>query len=171
MGKLDIISSRILSGASLERQLLLWRFHSNRIAFTNGCFDILHRGHIDYLARAADLANMLVVGVNSDASVKRLGKGSSRPLLDERSRALIIASLQFVSAVVIFDEDTPLELIRLVKPDVLVKGADYDANETNPANPQYIVGSDLVRAGGGKVQTIPFLEGYSTTAIEKKIKG
>ena len=140
------------------------------IVFTNGCFDIIHRGHIDYLAKASDLGGKLIVGINSDASVKRLGKSNSRPLQDEQTRALIIASLHFVSGVIIFDEETPLELIKLVNPHVLVKGADYDANEKNKESKKYIVGSDSVKANGGEVRTIEFLEGFSTTAIENKIK-
>lgn len=145
------------------------RFKGNSTVFTNGCFDIIHRGHIDYLAKASDLGKKLIVGINSDASVKRLGKSSTRPLQDEQTRAMIIASLHFVSAVIIFDEDTPLDLINFIKPDILVKGADYDANETNKESKKYIVGSDVVKNTGGKVQTLEFLEGFSTTKIEKKI--
>ncbi len=171
MSKLDIIWAKVLTRETLPKQLQLWRFHSNTIVFTNGCFDILHRGHIDYLSKAADLRNKLVVGINTDSSVKRLGKSDARPIQDETSRALLVASLGFVSAVVLFDEDTPAELIKIVQPETLVKGADYDAEEKNPASPKYIVGSDLVRTNGGKVVTIPFLDGFSTTAIEKKIKG
>ncbi len=148
-----------------------WKDSNQTIVFTNGCFDILHRGHIEYLAKAADFADKFVVGVNSDTSVRALDKGSSRPIQDENSRALIIAALDFVDAVVIFGEDTPYVLISKVQPDVLVKGGDYDVNVTDKQNPKYIVGSDIVKANGGKVKVIQFVEGYSTTRIEQRIKG
>lgn len=167
---LEVIQSKIFTKESLLFYLNVWRFREEKIVFTNGCFDIIHRGHIDYLAKASDLGEKLVVAINSDASVKRLGKSSSRPLQDEQTRAMIMASLHFVSAVIIFDEDTPLDIINFVKPDILVKGADYDANETNKQSKKYIVGSDLVKANGGNVKTIDFLEGFSTTKIEEKIK-
>ena len=127
-----------------------------KVVFTNGCFDILHRGHVEYLSKAADMGDVLVVGLNTDASVKRL-KGEGRPVNDEQARALVLASLSFVDAVVFFDEDTPYELIKAVHPDVLVKGADYE--------PEEIVGYDIVTSYGGKVKTVPLVEGYSTTFI------
>lgn len=167
---LEIIDSKIYTRETFSKPCELMRFKGHKIVFTNGCFDILHRGHIDYLAKASDMADELVVGINSDASVKRLGKGNARPLQDEVTRAMIIASLHFVSAVIIFDEDTPLDLIKFINPDVLVKGADYDAAETNPQSTKYIVGSDIIKANGGEVKTIEFLEGYSTSAIEQKIR-
>lgn len=167
---LEIIQSKIHTPETVTKLIAVSRFKESKIVFTNGCFDILHRGHIDYLSKAADLGNELIVGVNTDASVKRLGKADSRPLQDERSRAMIIASLHFVSVVILFDEDTPLNLIKLIQPQVLVKGADYDANERDSKNKKYIVGSDIVKGNGGEVRTIEFLEGYSTTTIEKKIK-
>ncbi|CAN5479571.1 hypothetical protein BH10BAC1_BH10BAC1_00870 [soil metagenome] len=167
---LEIIQEKIYTQETLLKPLIVWRFKGDKIVFTNGCFDIIHRGHIDYLAKTSDLGNQLIVGINSDASVKRQGKTSSRPLQDEQTRALILASLHFVSGVIIFDEDTPLELIKFVNPEVLVKGADYDANETNTTSKKYIVGSDIVKANKGEVKTIEFLEGFSTTAIEQKIK-
>jgi rfaE bifunctional protein nucleotidyltransferase chain/domain len=160
--QLDVIKSRIYNRESLAQHLLFWRFHGKKIVFTNGCFDILHRGHIDYLSKAADCGNILVIGLNSDQSVKKLKKGASRPLQDETSRALILASLHFVSAVILFDEDTPYELIKLVQPDVLVKGSDYKVEQ--------IAGHDIVQAKGGVVKLIPFLEGFSTSGIEQKIK-
>jgi len=147
-----------------------WKSKNKKIVFTNGCFDILHRGHIEYLARTADFGDQLIVAVNSDASVKRLGKGNARPLQDENSRALIVAALDFVAAVVIFDDETPLDLIQQILPDVLIKGGDYNPLETDVTHKKYIVGSDVVRKNGGCVEVIPFLEGYSTTRIEKKIK-
>ena len=130
------------------------------VVFTNGCFDLLHRGHVTYLSQARDLGR-LVVGLNSDASVRRL-KGPQRPLVDEQSRALLLASLQCVDYVTIFNEDTPYELIKAVLPDVLVKGGDYQ--------PENIVGADIVRSHGGQVRTIPLVEGFSTTRLAKKLQ-
>ena len=132
-----------------------------RIVLTSGSFDLIHLGHVDYLAKAADLADILIVGLNTDEGVKRL-KGPHRPINDEQQRSMVIASLHVVSAVVLFGEDTPLELIRSICPDVLVKGADYTV--------ETIVGSKEVLASGGKVTTIEFLPGYSTTAIETRIR-
>jgi rfaE bifunctional protein nucleotidyltransferase chain/domain len=167
---MQVIQAKIYERELLLKMVATWRFKDQKVVFTNGCFDILHLGHIDYLAKAADLGGKLVVGINTDASVKQLNKGNSRPLQDEQSRAQIIASLHFVDAIILFNESTPEELIRFLQPDILVKGADYDANETNSQSKKYIVGSDTVRARGGEVKTIEFLEGYSTTAIENKIK-
>jgi rfaE bifunctional protein nucleotidyltransferase chain/domain len=161
MQGIEKIRSKILSGIDLSRQLSIWRFQGQKIVFTNGCFDILHRGHVEYLAKAATLGDKIVIGLNTDQSVKRL-KGADRPLQDQESRALMLASLSFVDAVVFFDEDTPRELILHVQPDVLVKGGDY--------NPADIVGHDTVKAKNGQVITIEFLEGYSTSRIIKKIK-
>ncbi|KIO44515.1 MULTISPECIES: D-glycero-beta-D-manno-heptose 1-phosphate adenylyltransferase [Sanguibacteroides] len=143
-----------------SRTLSLWRFKDEKIVFTNGCFDILHRGHIEYLAQAANLGTKLIIGLNSDASVKRL-KGENRPVNDENARALALASLIFVDEVILFDSDTPYDLIDYVQPDVLVKGGDY--------NPEEIVGYDIVKAKNGKIITIDFVEGYSTTSILNKI--
>jgi len=167
---LEIIQSKIQLSDTLIRTLAIWRFKGEKIVFTNGCFDILHRGHIDYLAKASDLGGKLIVGLNSDASVRLLNKGNTRPLQDEQSRAMILASLYFVHAVILFDENTPQKLIQLLNPDVLVKGADYDANETDTKSKKFIVGSDTVKAKGGEVKTIEFLEGFSTTNIENRIK-
>jgi rfaE bifunctional protein nucleotidyltransferase chain/domain len=161
MKNLDIIKNKILQGEKLVRMLYLWRFQQKKTVFTNGCFDLLHLGHIDYLSKAKDEGDILIVGVNTDASVQRLGKGKNRPITDETSRSMIVASLHFVDAVVLFDEDTPYRLIEMIQPDVLVKGADY--------RPEEIVGYDIVKAKGGRVVTIDLLPGYSTTAIEKKI--
>lgn len=137
-----------------------WQHAGLKTVFTNGCFDILHRGHIDYLAQAADLADKLIIGLNTDQSVSRL-KGSHRPLQDQMSRAHVMAALSFVDAVVLFDEDTPYDLIKSVVPNILVKGADY--------KPEDIVGYDIVTQAGGQIQTIEFVPGYSTSAIEAKI--
>ena len=162
MNNLERISNKIVDRQKLKNLLSIWNFQDKKIVFTNGCFDILHLGHIDYLSKAKDQGHILIIGVNTDNSVKRL-KGNNRPITDENSRATILASLQFVDAVILFDEDTPYELIKFVQPDVLVKGSDY--------KPENIVGYDIVKAKNGKVVTIDFLEGYSTTAIEKKIRG
>ena len=161
MNNLERISAKIADREQLKSMLAVWRFQGKKIVFTNGCFDILHLGHIDYLSKAKDEGNILIIGLNTDNSVSRI-KGESRPITDENSRAKILASLQFVDAVILFDEETPYELIKFVQPDVLVKGSDY--------KPEEIVGYDIVKAKNGKVVTIDFLEGYSTTAIEKKIK-
>ncbi len=131
------------------------------MVFTNGCFDILHAGHLDYLERARALGDRLVIGLNSDASVTRL-KGPGRPVNALKTRELMLASLMFVDAVVIFDEDTPERLITEVKPDILVKGGDYLAEN--------IVGADFVTAKGGRVEVLPFVDGYSTTSIIEKIR-
>lgn len=167
---LEVIESKIYELEPLQKMVAVWRFKDQKVVFTNGCFDLLHLGHIDYLAKASDLGGRLVVGINTDASVKLLNKGNSRPIQDEQSRARIMAALHFVDAVIFFNDSTPEALIDALAPDVLVKGADYDAAETNPASKKYIVGSDKVRANGGEVKTIEYLEGYSTTAIEAKIK-
>lgn len=161
MGKLQTIESKVVTVESLQKLLNIWRLKDQKIVFTNGCFDLLHLGHIDYLAKAADLGNRLVIGLNTDLSTSNL-KGPNRPITDEKSRSHILASLFFVDAVVLFDEPTPQNLIASVKPDVLVKGADYTIDK--------IVGADLVLANGGEVKTIEYIDGYSTTAIENKIR-
>ena len=162
MNTLQLIRNKITFHLSpFTFHLSTWRSQGLRIVFTNGCFDILHRGHVEYLAQAADKGDVLVVGLNTDASVRRL-KGDGRPVNDQEARAMVLASLSFVDAVVLFDEDTPYELIKAVHPDVLVKGADYKVEE--------IVGHDLVTSYGGLVETIPLVEGYSSTAIKVKIE-
>lgn len=140
------------------------------VAFTNGCFDILHRGHIEYLAKAAQSADYLIVGVNSDNSVKRQNKSPERPINKHETRCINLGALFFVDAVVVFDEDNPLKLIQAIIPNVLVKGGDYDADEKDPTSKKYIVGSDVVNSSGGKVITIPIVEGFSTTSIVSKLK-
>ena len=150
---LSVINAKILTNK--------WKENGETIVFTNGCFDILHRGHIDYLNKAAELGTKLIVAVNSDESVKKL-KGKNRPIQDEISRTEILASLACTDAVVIFDEETPYSLIKMIKPDILVKGSDYKAEE--------IVGFYIVTQNGGKVMLVDFLPGYSTSNIEKKIK-
>jgi len=139
----------------------VWRFRDKKIVFTNGVFDILHQGHIEYLSKARDLGGILVVGLNSDDSVHRI-KGPNRPVNNEQARALVLASLSFVDAIVLFSEETPAELIKMVKPDFLVKGKDYKEHE--------IAGSEFVKSYGGKVVTIELVKGFSTTHIIEKLK-
>ncbi len=158
---LEIISNKIHNHETLKIQLMRWRFFSQKIVFTNGCFDLIHLGHIDYLAKASDDGDVLIVGLNSDTSARGL-KGPARPINNQDQRAMILASFQFVSAVVIFDEPTPLQLITTIQPDVLIKGGDY--------KPEDIVGYEVVKAKKGIVKTIEFLEGYSTSFIEEKIR-
>ena len=160
--QLEITRSKIIDPKDLDRLLNLWRLKDQKLVFTNGCFDIIHRGHIEYLSQAADLGDKLIIGLNTDDSVRRQAKGKNRPLQDEESRALVLASLHFVDLIILFDEDTPLELIKKVQPDVLVKGADYEIKD--------IVGHEIVQANGGKVERISFLEGYSTSKIVEKAK-
>lgn len=160
MNFLDQINNKIVSAEKATDIISNWRNKDGKVVFTNGCFDLLHLGHIEYLAKAASLGDFLVIGLNADASVRRL-KGSSRPINDEKSRAFVLASLGFVSLIVLFSEDTPYELIKILQPDVLIKGADYQ--------PEQIVGYDIVKARGGEVLTIEFIPGYSTSAIEKRI--
>jgi D-glycero-beta-D-manno-heptose 1-phosphate adenylyltransferase len=155
------IQHKIFSSKEIVFQVNRWKMISKTISFTNGCFDILHPGHIASLSDAAREADFLIVGVNSDESARRL-KGPGRPVMDENARVLMLASLLIVDAVVIFEEDTPLELIELVKPDVLVKGGDYTLEE--------IVGAKEVMAAGGRVVINPIVPGFSTTGIIGKIQ-
>lgn len=170
LSKLSIIQSRIVQDHVMKKMIASWRLKSDKIVFTNGCFDILHQGHVTYLAQAAEAGNRMVIGINSDASVKRQGKGDGRPVNSQDSRALVLASLHFVDAVVIFDEDTPLELIKMAMPDVLVKGGDYDADCTDANDKKYIVGSKEIKLAGGVVLTIPLVPGFSTTSIIQKLQ-
>jgi D-glycero-beta-D-manno-heptose 1-phosphate adenylyltransferase len=138
-----------------------WRFKNKRIVFTNGCFDILHAGHVDYLTQAAAMGDVLIIGLNTDASVSRL-KGPDRPLNNQDARASVLSALSVVHAVVLFDEETPEKLIEAIRPNVLVKGSDYKVDE--------IVGASFVTSTGGEVRTIPFLEGYSSSSILEKLR-
>lgn len=151
-----------MSPEALQQQVQLWQAAGETVVFTNGCFDILHYGHVDYLHKAAALGNRLVVALNTDASVSRL-KGPHRPLQNQDSRSLVMAALGCVDALTLFDEETPLELIKTLKPDVLAKGADYSIDQ--------IVGAKEVLARGGRVETVALSAGYSTTAIEQRIQG
>lgn len=156
------LQQKIQTLETIPHTLAQWRAAGQRIVFTNGCFDLLHYGHLHYLAQARDLADRLVVGLNSTTSVRRL-KGPHRPINDELTRTHLLAALEVVDAVVVFEDDTPLELIKIVQPEILVKGGDW--------KPEQIVGSEIVLARGGQVLSLPFVEGYSTTNIEQKILG
>ena len=160
MTALQHLQSKIHTEKSLTLKLNFWRNRSEKIVFTNGCFDIFHLGHLDYLSKASDLGDVFVVGINADTSVTTI-KGEHRPIIDEKSRMTLIAALEFVDAVILFQDATPLELIRLVRPDVLVKGSDY--------LPENIIGFTDVKQNGGEIKTIDLLPGYSTSAIENKI--
>jgi D-beta-D-heptose 7-phosphate kinase/D-beta-D-heptose 1-phosphate adenosyltransferase len=162
MKKSDTLNQRIFTVEEIKQEVIRIRLKSKTIAFTNGVFDILHQGHIAVLSEAASFADVLIVGVNSDASVKKL-KGEGRPVNNEYSRALVIASLIMVDAVVIFNEETPLELIKIIKPDVLIKGGDYTM--------ETMVGSKEVLENGGRIEIIPIKEGFSTTGIIRRISG
>ncbi len=158
---MEAVKNKIKSAEESKALIAEWKKTGQKVVFTNGCFDILHLGHVDYLERARAMGNRLVVGLNTDDSVTRF-KGSNRPIQDQDSRARILASLQFVDLVVLFDQDTPLELISELIPDILVKGSDYLAEN--------IVGSEVVKNTGGEVKTIDFVPGYSTSRIIDKIK-
>ena len=157
----DLIQKKVLTLPALQKVIFQWKWFGKTFAFTNGCFDILHQGHIFSLSKAASEADYLVVGLNSDQSVKKL-KGPGRPFNNQESRELVLASLVMVDAVVIFDEDTPLNLIKTIFPDVMVKGGDYRVSE--------IAGAGEVIAAGGRVVINPILEGFSTTSIIEKMK-
>jgi len=159
--KLEKIKNKILSQEQAKTLMKQWKDNNEKIVFTNGCFDLIHPGHVTYLAKAANCGTKMIVALNSDASVKRL-KGNNRPILDQDARLLIMAAFSFVDAVVLFDEDTPLQLIETLLPHILVKGKDYEVHE--------IVGADVVIAHGGKVETIDLVPGYSTSELEKRIK-
>jgi D-glycero-beta-D-manno-heptose 1-phosphate adenylyltransferase len=145
----------------LQQSLMRWQLTGKTIAFTNGCFDLLHAGHVYSLEKAASFADVLIVGLNSDASTKNL-KGEGRPINTEQNRALVLASLVMVDAVVLFDEATPLSLIQSIMPNILVKGGDYTIDT--------IVGAKEVIANGGRVEIIPLVEGLSTTNLAKKLE-
>lgn len=158
---IDLIKAKILDDTTIKATIARWRLLDQKIVFTNGCFDLLHYGHLHYLAQAKSLGNKLIIGVNAAESVKQL-KGAHRPINDDLTRYHLLAALSFVDAVIEFTEETPYKLISTIQPDVLVKGGDWQ--------PHQIVGSDFVLARGGIVKSLPFIEGYSTTNIEAKIK-
>jgi rfaE bifunctional protein nucleotidyltransferase chain/domain len=157
----SLIDSKIVGLAEIGILVAENKKKGKTVGFTNGCFDILHFGHINYLSKAADLCDLLIIGVNSDMSVKKL-KGPNRPINDQHSRTHVLAALAFVSYVIVFDQDTPYDLIKQIEPNVLIKGGDYAVEE--------IIGYDIVQANGGKTVTIDFVPGYSTSHIEQKIK-
>lgn len=161
MRRPDIVQQKIMSVPELLRTVAQWRLLDKSIAFTNGIFDILHKGHIYSLSQAAKEADYLIVGLNADASTKRL-KGNDRPINDEQSRAVLLAALVMVDAVVLFEQDTPLELINAIMPDVLVKGGDYTIEQ--------VAGAKEVIANGGRVIINPIIEGHSTTGLIGKIE-
>jgi len=154
-------ANKIFSYTEAIRKVAEWRAKGEKTVFSNGCFDIIHAGHVDYLEKARQKGDHLIVGLNTDASVSRI-KGKDRPIVDEVSRSRVLAALEFVDAVVLFDEDTPYELIKELKPNILVKGKDYIISN--------IVGADLVLQNGGKVETIELTEGLSSTIVINRIK-
>ena len=159
MDKLELVKRKIINPEDLSQVLAKYRFTNQKIVFTNGCFDVVHFGHISYLAQAANLGSKLIIGLNSDKSVKKL-KGQNRPINGQMERAFLLASLSFVDGVIIFDQDTPFNLISNIIPDVLVKGGDYKIED--------IVGYDIVKAHGGQIKTIKFVDGFSSTNIIEK---
>ena len=161
MTNVQDIKSKIYILSELVEQSKIWKSNGEKIVFTNGCFDLVHRGHIEVLANTADLGDRLIIGLNSDSSIQQL-KGENRPIIDENSRAILLASLQFTDAIVLFSEDTPQKLIETIVPDILVKGGDYKVEE--------IAGHELVIENGGSVILVPFIDGFSTTNIIDKIK-
>lgn len=162
MGSLQEVNNKISTWEQIQHTCDMLRTQKQKIVFTNGCFDIIHKGHIIYLSQASDLGDILVVGINSDASVRRL-KGEDRPIQEQDARLQLMASLFFVDHVVLFEEDTPQKLIEIVRPDYLVKGGDYKKTEN-------IVGYDFVTAYGGEVKTLSFTDGYSTSSVIEKIR-
>ncbi len=160
MTQLELVKSKILTVGDFAEKLAYHRFREQKLVFTNGCFDILHLGHVDYLSKAADLGDILIVGLNTDESVSRI-KGEKRPVQDLHSRSYVLASLRFIDYVVPFDQSTPYELIKFINPDILIKGGDY--------KPEEIVGYDIVKDNGGQVFTIDLTPGYSTTSILNRI--
>lgn len=161
MSNLKKINNKLFSLKDLKTKLSIWRENGEKIIFTNGCFDIIHKGHIQVLANAADLGDRLIIGLNSDISVQKL-KGLNRPIVEEDARAFLLASLNFVDAVVLFSEETPINLITTLKPNILAKGGDYAINS--------IVGYKEVKEYNGEVIIVPFVDGFSSTSIIEKIK-
>ena len=155
------INNKIFDLQILMKKIEKWRSENKKIVFTNGCFDLIHLGHIEILARSSDFGDKLIIGVNSDLSIKKL-KGENRPIIEESSRIRQLSALEFVDAVVLFDEETPIKLIETIKPDVITKGGDYTAKN--------VVGNKVVNQKNGEVVIIPLTQGYSTTSILNKIK-
>lgn len=160
MNFIDDIKQKIIPAGEKLHFLSLWKKQGEQIVFTNGCFDIIHRGHVEYLAKAASLGSKMIIGLNTDNSIRRI-KGNSRPVMDEYSRAFILSAFIFTDSVILFDEDTPYNLIQYIQPDILVKGSDYKEED--------IVGANIVKAKGGKIVTMDFVPGFSTSSVIKKI--
>ncbi len=161
MKKNNPLNNKILSFKNLQKKISVWREKNEKIVFTNGCFDILHKGHLDLLSLAAELGSKLIVAVNSDKSVKTL-KGKDRPIIDEKTRSRMLTYFHFIDAVIVFSEETPYQLIKKIKPNFLVKGGDY--------NEEDVVGYDIVKENNGEVVILPFTKGYSSSNIIEKIK-
>ena len=161
MSSLKKIKDKIFNLNDLKNKVTSWKENGHKIVFTNGCFDIMHKGHIEVLSKSSDLGDKLIIGLNSDSSVQKL-KGNSRPIIDENSRAIALAALSFVDAIVLFSEETPINLISNLTPDILAKGGDYEIRT--------IVGHEIVQKNGGEVILIPFVDGFSSTNIINKIK-
>lgn len=157
----DKLHSKLFTTQSITNVVKTWKEENKKIVFTNGCFDILHKGHVEYLSKARDLGDKLIIGLNTDNSVKQQGKAPNRPINNEEARAILLSALECVDAVIYFEEQTPLILIKLIMPNVLVKGSDY--------TPENIVGYKEVTENGGIVKTIDFVQGFSTTSILNKI--
>jgi len=170
MKKLAQVQSKIVSLKEAEKLISQWKKENQSVVFTNGCFDILHKGHVTYLAKAADLGDKLIVALNTDASVKAQNKSPERPINPEDARLLVLASLEFVDLVILFSDETPINEIMLLKPSILVKGADYDPNQLDENNKKYIIGSKEVKKDGGLVTVIDLVDGFSTTSILNKGK-
>ncbi len=169
MSRISYIQTKIVDLETAKRRVLAWQSRGEKVVFTNGCFDLLHKGHVTYLAKAAEMGQHLVVALNTDESVRRQGKGPERPINAEDARALVLAALGFVDLVVFFDNDTPIQEIQALLPDVLVKGADYNPDQTDASQKDYMVGSDVVRAHGGEVKVVELEAGFSTTSLVKKL--
>jgi D-beta-D-heptose 7-phosphate kinase/D-beta-D-heptose 1-phosphate adenosyltransferase len=156
--------------SELKNDVDTWKQQGKRVVFTNGVFDILHIGHVTYLEAARALGDKLVVGINNDDSVRRLNKGPERPINPEHARAGVIAGLRSVDAVIIFGEDTPLEVIRTIMPSIVAKGGDYNPEQRDASQKDFIVGSEEMRASGGQTVSIPLVDGFSTTAVVRKMR-
>jgi len=169
MSRVEHIESKIIPLSELSKAIGRWELKGKRVVFTNGVFDILHRGHVTLLAEASAMGDILVIGLNSDASAQTLDKGPNRPVNAEQDRAFVLAGLSSVGAIVIFDESTPYELIKQIEPAVLLKGGDYDANQSDASAKNYVVGSDLQRSAGRQTTTIDLVNGYSTTSTINKM--
>ena len=161
MSQFNTLKNKIFSLENLKTQVEKWKATAEKVVFTNGCFDLVHQGHIEVLARTADLGTKLIIGLNSDSSIQKL-KGEPRPIIQQQSRAILLASFSFVDAVVLFSEDTPINLISTLLPDVLAKGGDYKI--------ETIVGYEIVQKNGGEVILVPFVDGFSSTTIIEKIR-